>query len=108
MGVFTYRRVLTQSGQHAVSASDDQTQRGFGREGGAEVATFTSDGAAYCCSAGQRIIVAGDESGRIHLLCLGLQTNPFANKNSVPWTLVLRIDLMSQNPAKNHIQWPAN
>ena len=62
---------LSGDGRRAVSASDDHTLRVWDVETGEVTATFTCDGAAYCCAfiANDRII-AGDASGQIHFLRL--------------------------------------
>jgi len=59
-------------GRRAVSASEDRTIRVFDLERGATVASFTADAAVIGCAlaADGRTIVAGDESGRVHLLRL--------------------------------------
>jgi WD40 repeat protein len=60
--------------RRAVSASEDKTLKVWDLETGAVVATFTCDAAARCCAfAGDRRIVAGDESGRVHFLSLQLK-----------------------------------
>jgi WD40 repeat protein len=61
-------------GRRAVSASRDRTLKVWDLETGAAVATFTCDAVARCCAfAGDRRIVAGDESGRVHFLSLELK-----------------------------------
>ena len=61
---------------------------GGGGDGRGVVATFLCDGEAFCCAfAGERMIVAGDRSGRVHFLSLELQegaANHQANQFSVP------------------------
>ncbi len=65
---------LSADGRRAVSASDDRTLRLWDLETGAVVATFTCDAAARCCAfVGDRRIVAGDWSGRVHFLALELK-----------------------------------
>jgi len=60
-------------GRRAVSASSDHTLKVWGLEAGADVATFSCDAPAHCCAlAGERMIVAGDASGRVHFLSLEL------------------------------------
>jgi len=65
---------VSPDGSRAVSASDDKTLRVWDLEGGALMATFTCDAAARCCAfAGDRRILAGDASGRVHFLSLELK-----------------------------------
>jgi WD40 repeat protein len=60
--------------RRAVSASRDKTLKVWDLERGAVVTTFTCDAAARCCAfAGDRRIVAGDESDRVHFLSLQLK-----------------------------------
>jgi WD40 repeat protein len=60
-------------GQRATSASADQTLKVWDLETGTVIATFTCDSEALCCAfAGDRKIVAGDASGRVHFLQLEL------------------------------------
>jgi putative transposase len=60
-------------GRRAVSASWDQTVKVWNPEAGTDVATFSSDAAAECCTiAGEPTIVAGDTLGRVHFLSLEL------------------------------------
>jgi WD40 repeat protein len=63
---------VTPDGKRAVSASRDQTLKVWELETGNEIATFTAD--APLCSLADgpdgRIIVAGDQSGRVHFLSL--------------------------------------
>jgi len=69
-----YGVAVSADGQRAVSASGDHTLKVWDLETGAVVATFTCDAAALCCAfAGDRRIVAGDESGRVHFLSLQLK-----------------------------------
>ena len=66
---------VTPDGKQAVSASLDQTLKVWDLERGTVVATFTCDGpaSARCCAfGGDRRIVAGDQSGRVHFLTLEL------------------------------------
>ena len=61
-------------GRHAVSTSYDQTVKVWDLDTGEKVATFSCDGAASCCAfAGERMVVAGDQSGRVHFLSLELK-----------------------------------
>jgi WD40 repeat protein len=62
---------FAQDGRLAVSTSEDQTLRIWDVEVGKSVATFTLEAPGRCCAfAGPSIIVAGDESGRVHFLKL--------------------------------------
>jgi WD40 repeat protein len=62
---------VSADGRRAVSASFDRTLKVWDLETGAIVTTFTCDAEARCCAfAGDRRIVAGDESGRVHFLKL--------------------------------------
>ena len=52
--------------RRAVSASNDQTLKVWDLESGAVLATFTCDAGVFCCAfASQRVIVVGDEGGRV-------------------------------------------
>jgi WD40 repeat protein len=65
---------LSGDGRRAVYASFDRTLNVWDLETGAVVTTLTCDAAALCCAfAGDRKIVAGDMSGRVHFLLLRLE-----------------------------------
>jgi len=65
---------VSANGRQAVSTSDDRTLKVWDPKTGAVVATFTCDAPARCCAfAGDRRIVAGDASGRVHFLSLELK-----------------------------------
>jgi len=69
-----HRVAVSGDGRRAVSASHDKTLKLWDPETGAVLATFTCDVAALCCVfAGDRRIVAGDASGRVHFLSLELK-----------------------------------
>ncbi len=71
---------LSPDGRRAVSASRDRTLNVWDLERGAVVTTFTCDAAALCCAwTGDRRIVAGDESGRVHFLSLELGRDKLTN-----------------------------
>ncbi|MGA2435980.1 MAG: AAA family ATPase, partial [Bryobacteraceae bacterium] len=62
---------VTPDGKRAVSASWDKTLKVWDLETGRELATFFCDDATRCCAvATNRIIVAGDEGGRVYFLAL--------------------------------------
>jgi WD40 repeat protein len=64
---------VTEDGRRAVFASGDPTLKVWNLETGEVSATFTCDAHAFCCAfAGDREIVAGDASGRVHFLSLEL------------------------------------
>ena len=63
--------VVTPDGRRAVSASDDRTLKVWEIESGASIATFSCEASVRCCAfASDTTIVAGDQSGRVHLLVL--------------------------------------
>jgi WD40 repeat protein len=63
------RVAIAPDGRRAVSASRDKTLTIWDLESGHTVATFTCDAGVYCCAfSDNRIIVAGDNRGRVHLL----------------------------------------
>ena len=66
------RVAITPDGRRAVSASWDKTLRVWDLESGKELALLTADGPMTSCavSLDGRTIVAGDASGRVHLLRL--------------------------------------
>jgi WD40 repeat protein len=66
---------VTPDGKRAVSASDDWTLKVWDLETGKVVAAFTADAPLLSCAVGPdgRVIVAGDESGRVHFLSLELK-----------------------------------
>lgn len=61
---------VTQDGERAISSSSDNTVKMWRLETGEVLATFTCDGAAYCCafSDALELIVAGDSVGHVHFL----------------------------------------
>jgi len=63
---------VTPEGRRAVSASGDQTLRLWDLESGKEIAAFTGEDHMMSCAVSPdgRTIVAGDRSGRMHLLQL--------------------------------------
>jgi len=63
---------VTPDGRRAVSASYDQTLKVWDLERGEVVATFTGESSILCCAVGPDgvTIVAGESSGRVHLLRL--------------------------------------
>jgi len=63
---------VTPDGRRAVSASGDQTLKVWDLERGEVVATFTGESSILCCAVGPDgvTIVAGESSGRVHLLRL--------------------------------------
>ena len=62
---------VTPDGKHAASACRDHTLKVWDLATGTAVATFTCDAPTACCVfAGDRKIVAGDASGRVHFLAL--------------------------------------
>ena len=58
---------LSADGQRAVSGSGDHTLRVWDLKSGNCLAVFTCDAAIRCCAWGGERIVAGDESGNVHL-----------------------------------------
>jgi WD40 repeat protein len=71
-----YGVAVSGDGRLAVSASADKTLMVWDLEAGAHVVTFTCDAAAVCCAiSGDRRIVAGDETGRVHFLSLELEND---------------------------------
>jgi WD40 repeat protein len=66
-----YGVALSGDGRRAVSASEDHTLKVWDMETGGVTATFTCDGAAYCCAFfDDDQFIAGDAGGRVHLLRL--------------------------------------
>jgi WD40 repeat protein len=64
---------MSPDGRHVVSVSRDNTLKLWNLEQGTVAASFTCDWSTECCTfAGARRIVAGDFSGRVHLLSLEL------------------------------------
>ena len=64
---------LTPDGRRAISASEDNTLKVWDLQTGAILVTFVCDAGFGCCVwAEDRIIVAGDGAGRVHLLSLEL------------------------------------
>lgn len=63
----------TSDGRGAVSAARDNTLKVWDLETGAAVAMFVCDAGVKCCACSDcRIIVAGDDAGRVHFLALEL------------------------------------
>jgi len=62
--------VLTPDGRWAVSGSEDRTLRVWDLESGKEIMNFTGERHISSCafSLDERTIVAGDKSGRLHVL----------------------------------------
>ncbi len=69
---------MSANGRRAVSGSFDQTIRVWDLETGRCLATFTGESPMKCCACDwdARVIVAGEESGRIHFLQLVLPDDP--------------------------------
>ena len=65
-----YGVALRGDGRRAVSASGDQTLKVWDVETGEVTATFSCDGAAYCCAFTIDRFVAGDAGGHVHFLRL--------------------------------------
>jgi WD40 repeat protein len=63
---------ITRDGQYAISASDDCTLRVWDLEKGQPVASFTGESPLLTCAVSpcERTVVAGDQSGWVHFLCL--------------------------------------
>ncbi len=61
---------LSRDGRRAVSASYDQTLKAWDVETGEVTATFTCDGAVYCCAFIGNRFIAGDAGGHVHFLRL--------------------------------------
>jgi len=63
---------VTADGKRVVSAAGDKTLKVWDLESGEVLATFTCDGAAFCCafSDALKLIVAGDAGGHVHFLQL--------------------------------------
>jgi WD40 repeat protein len=63
---------ITPNGKQVVSASSDNTLKVWDLESGTEIASFSGDGALYCCAVAPDgvTIVAGEASGRVHFLRL--------------------------------------
>ena len=61
---------LTPDGQRALSASDDNTLKLWNLHSGEIIATFHADAAIYRCAVETNRIVAGDASGRVHILLM--------------------------------------
>jgi WD40 repeat protein len=60
---------MSPDGRLAVSASSDRTLVVWDLAAETSLATFTCDSAVLCCAfAGARMIVAGDQAGRVHFL----------------------------------------
>ena len=69
---WVYGVALSRDGQRALSASNDNTVKLWNLETGEVLATFTCDSAVYRCAYSDafKIIVAGDDGGRLHFLRL--------------------------------------
>ena len=64
---------MTPDGRRAVSASRDRTLKVWDLERGTVLATFTADHAIHAVACvSDRLFVAGDAGGRVHLLELVL------------------------------------
>ena len=63
---------MSGDGTRAVSGSDDKTLKVWDLTTGGVVATFAADYPLQCCASSTRAetLVAGDTSGRVHLLRL--------------------------------------
>jgi WD40 repeat protein len=63
---------MSEDGKRAVSASDDYTLKVWDLATGEVVATFAADYPLLCCASSHRAeaLVAGDTSGRVHILRL--------------------------------------
>jgi len=63
---------VTGDGRRAVSGPGDQTLKVWDLESGKVVATFSGEGPLYACAVAPDgvTIIAGEESGRVHLLRL--------------------------------------
>lgn len=63
---------VSTDGRIAISASDDNMIKVWGLETGVLFATFTCDSAVRCCTFlnDRKLIMAGDEAGRVHFLHL--------------------------------------
>lgn len=63
---------ITPNGKQVVSASIDNTLKVWDLESGTEIASFSGDGALFCCAVVPDgvTIVAGEASGRVHFLRL--------------------------------------
>ena len=61
---------VTADGRQVISGSDDQTLKVWELSSGREVVTFTVEAPIMCCAVAPdgRMIVAGDQSGRVHFL----------------------------------------
>jgi TIR domain/APAF-1 helical domain/WD domain, G-beta repeat len=83
---------ITADGRRAVSASYDNTLRVWDLESGKELALLEADGATTSCAFsldGQRI-VAGDASGRVHLLRLVEADETKPSPSEIKISLLLR------------------
>jgi WD40 repeat protein len=69
---YVTRALLLRSGRQLVSASLDGTVRLWNVHNTREVATFAAESPVYSCaaSADGRVMVAGEESGRVHFLSI--------------------------------------
>jgi len=68
-----YGVALSPDGQYAASASQDKAVKVWSLEDGVNICSFVCDAEANCCAfASDRLIVAGDEGGRVHFLSLEL------------------------------------
>jgi WD40 repeat protein len=98
---------VTPDGRRAVSASNDWTLRLWDLESGEEIATFTGENHIRRCAitSDGRTIIAGDRSGRVHLLRLveADETNPSAA--DIKTTLLLLRKQQSTNKPKEGGLW---
>jgi WD40 repeat protein len=66
-----YGVAVAADGKRAVSASGDRTLKVWDLETGKPLATFHADAGVRCCAfAGEKMIVAGDDLGHLHVLVL--------------------------------------
>jgi WD40 repeat protein len=63
---------ITPDGKQVVSASIDNTLKVWDLESGTEIASFSGDGALFCCAVAPNgvTLAAGEASGRVHFLRL--------------------------------------
>ena len=60
------------NGKRVISVSGDHTCIVWDLASGEEIATFTGESPIWCCAASpnSQTIVVGENSGRVHFLCL--------------------------------------